>query len=113
MRLVIASSLSQLAVGGCDSGGFHRRLDPLSGLGTLGLKVSGLGLVLLAEERQMRPQIIIAGGPPFGPAGKCRHRFLTGIQEVRNKSLVLHLFLAAAGFDRSVIRHREFWIPER
>src|SRR3977135_2167834 len=60
MSLVIAlSSLSQLAVGWCDAGGLHGRCHPLLGVGAVGREISRLRLVLLAQERQMRLQVVI------------------------------------------------------
>src|SRR5882757_2345637 len=67
MSLVMLSSLSQLAVGRRDAGG---------------RKISRLGGVLRAQERQMRLQIVVAGRQPFAPVGEGRHRFLAGIEEI-------------------------------
>src|ERR1700733_3729810 len=113
MSLVIASSLSQLAVGWCDAGGLHGRLHPLLSVGAIGREISGFGHVLLAQERQMRLQIVIARRQPFLPAGECTDRFLAGIQEIGDKTLVLNLCVAATGLDRLVIGGREFRILER
>src|SRR5216683_83207 len=82
MSLVMLSSLSQLAVGRRDAGGFHRCLHPLLGVGAVGRKISRLGGVLRAQERQMRLQIVVAGRQPFAPVGEGRHRFLAGIEEI-------------------------------
>src|SRR6267142_6777323 len=66
MSLVIAlSSLSELAVGWCNAGGLQRRLDPLLGLDAIGGEIGWLRRVLLAQERQMRLQVVVAGGLPF------------------------------------------------
>src|ERR1700716_1713229 len=104
MSLVIASSLSHLAVGWCDAGGLHGRLHPLLGVDAVGFEISGLGLVLLAQERQMRLQIVIAGSHPLPPVGECRGRFLASIKEIGNKTLILNLLVAAACFDRIIVR---------
>src|SRR5665213_3628656 len=111
MSLVIAvSSLSQLAVGWSDAGGLHGSLHPLLGVGAVGREIGRLQPALLAQERQMRFQVIIAGGLPFGLAGERGHGFLAGIQEIRDETLILNLLVAAAGPDRFVIRRGEFRI---
>src|SRR5882757_9464816 len=113
MSLVIAlSGLSELAVGWCNAGGLHGRFHPLLGVGAVGFEISGLGLVLLAQERQMRLQVIVAGSHPLPLVGEGGRRLLTGIEEVGDKTLVLDLLVAAARLDRIVIRAREFRIPE-
>src|ERR1700674_2991325 len=82
MSLVIAvSSLSQLAVRWCDAGGLHGRLHPLLGVGAVGCEISRLGLVLLAQERHTRLQIVIAGSHPLPPVVECGGRFLAGIEK--------------------------------
>src|SRR4030088_854506 len=113
MSLVIASSLSQLAVGWSDAGGLHGRLHPLLGVGGVGLEISGLGLGLLAQERQMRLQIVVAGSQPLPLVGECRGRFLASIEEIGDKALILNLLVAATSLDRIVVRLREFRILER
>src|SRR6266513_3831551 len=61
MSLVIAvSSLSQLAVGCCDAGGLHGGLHPLLGVRAVGREIGRLRGILLAQERQMRLQIVVA-----------------------------------------------------
>src|SRR6202171_6544307 len=106
-------SLSQLAVGWCDAGGFQGRLYPLLGVGAVGREISWLGLVLLAQERQVRLQVVIAGGLPFAFVGKCRHRLFAGVQEVRDEAFILNLRVAAGGLDDPVVRRRESGILER
>src|SRR5689334_24467435 len=114
MSLVIAvSGLSQLAVWRCKAGGLQRRLDPLLGLGAVGGEIGRLRRVLLAQERQMRLQIVIAGGLPFALVGEGGDGFLAGIEEIRHEAFVLHPLLAAAGLDRFVVSLRELWILER
>src|ERR1700726_1244148 len=104
MSLVIAvSGLSQLAVGWRDAGGLHECLHPLLGVGCVGFEISRLGLVLLAQERQMRLQIVIAGSQPFAPVGERGGRFLAGIEEIGDKALILNLLVAAAGLDRIIV----------
>src|SRR5882762_626784 len=67
MSLVIAlSGLSELAVGWCHAGG------------------------LLAEERQMRLQIVIARGLPFALVGEGSNRLLAGVEKIRDEALILH-----------------------
>src|SRR4030088_1088697 len=112
MSLVIISSLSHLAVGWCDAGGLHGRLHPLLGIGGVGREIGRLGLVLLAQERQMRLQVIIAGSHPLAPSGKCADRFLAGVEEVCDKALHLNLLVAAAGLDAIVAGLRELRILE-
>src|SRR5260370_42382247 len=105
MSLVIAlSSLSELAVGWWDTSGFHERLHPLLGVGAIGLEISGLGLVLLAQERQMRLQVVIAGGLPLAFVVKCRNRFLASIEEIGDEVLILNLRVTTARLDRIVVR---------
>src|SRR6202163_1926535 len=105
MSLVIAlSSVSQLAVGWSDAGGLHGRLHPLLGVGAIGPEISGFGLVLFAQERQMRLQVIVAGSLPLALAGKGGDRFLAGVEQIRDETLVLNLLLAVAGLDLIVIR---------
>src|SRR5712675_1398624 len=114
MSLVIAfSSLSELAVGWRDAGGLHGSPHPLLGVGAVSREVGRLGLVLLAQERQMRLQVVIAGSHPLLPVGECGGRFLAGIEEIGHKTLILDLLVAAADLDRVVVRRREFWIFER
>src|SRR5882757_10981381 len=109
MSLVIAlSGLSELAVGRCNTGCFHRRPHPLLGLGAVGGEIGRLRLVLLAQERQMRLQIIVAGSLPLALVSESGERFLAGIEEVRDKTLILNLLVAAAGLDRIVVGSREF-----
>src|SRR5882724_11511288 len=104
MSLVIAvSSLSQLAVRRRDAGGFQGRLHPFLGDGAVGREIGRLGLVFLAEKRQMRLQLVVAGGKPFAPIGKSGPRLFAGIKEVRDEALVLGAEIAAAGLDRIVI----------
>ncbi len=55
----------------------------------------------------MRLQIVIAGSQPFAPVGECGGRFLAGIEEIGDKTLILNLLVAAAGLDRIVIRLRK------
>src|SRR5258708_38219393 len=113
MSLVIAlSSLSQLAIWWCNAGGLHRRPHPLLDFGAIGREIGGLRLVLLTEERQMRLQVVIARGLPFAPVGESCNGLLAGIQEIRDKALVLNPFIAAADLDRIVVRLREFRILE-
>src|SRR6267378_7579867 len=69
MSLVICC-LSQLAVRWCHAGGLHGRLHPLLRVGIVGCKISGLGLALLAQERQMRLQVVVAGSHPLLPVGE-------------------------------------------
>src|SRR3984885_7130446 len=104
MSLVIAvSSLSQLAVRRCDAGGLHGRLYPLLSVGIVGFEIGRLGLGLLAQKRQMRLQIVIAGGQPLAPVGKGGGRFLAGIEEIGDEALVLNLLVAGASPDRIVV----------
>src|SRR5437763_8200257 len=112
--LVIAvSGLSQLAVWRCNAGGLQRRRDPLLGLGAVGGEIGRLRRVLLAQERQMRPQVVIAGSQPLALSGERADRFLAGVEEIRDKALVLDLLVAAGGLDLFVVRLREFRILER
>src|SRR3954462_13195632 len=100
MSLVIAiSSLSQLAVWRCNAGGLQGRLDPLLGLGAVGGEIVRPHCVLLAEERQMRLQIVIAGGQPFALVGEGGNRLLAGVEEVGDKTLILDLLVAARRLD--------------
>src|SRR6202171_6755830 len=104
MSLVIAfSGLSELAVGGCDAGGLHGSLHPLLGVGTVSREIRRLGLVLLAQERQMRLQVVIAGSQPFAPVGECGCRFLAGIEEIGDKTLIFDLLVAATRLDFRVV----------
>src|SRR3954464_14458125 len=90
ISLVIAiSGLSQLAVWRCNAGGLQGRLDPLLGLGAVGGEIVRPRCVLLAEERQMRLQIVIAGGLPFALFGEGSDSLLAGIEEVRDEALIL------------------------
>src|SRR5712671_6773387 len=113
MSFVILSRLSQLAVRGNYAGGFHGCLDPLLGVGAVGRKIGRLGLVLLAEEREVRLQVVIAGRLPLALVGKRPEGFLAGIEEIRHKTFVLRLLLAAALLDDVIIRRRELRILER
>src|SRR5260370_42373087 len=114
MSLVIAfSGLSELAVEWCDAGGLHGSLHPLLGVCAVRREIGRLGLVLLAQERQMRLQVVIAGSQPFAPVGECGGRFLAGIEEIGDKTLLLNLLIAAADPDSVVVRPREFRISER
>src|ERR1700738_1558871 len=114
MSLVIAlSSVSQLAVGWSDAGGLHGRLPPLLVGGAIGPEIRGSVLVLSAQDRQMRLQVIVAGSLPLALAGKGGDRFLAGVEQIRDETLVLNLLLAVAGLDPIVIRLREFGILER
>src|SRR6202167_1915702 len=113
MSLVIALGLSELAVGWCDAGGLQGRLHPLLGVRTIGPQISRLDAVLLAQERQMRLQIIVAGSQPFGPAGERGDGFPAGGKKSRTEALVLNPLLAAARLDRVVVGLREFRIFER
>src|SRR4051794_14981773 len=114
MSLVIAlSGLSQLAVWRCNAGGLQGRPDPLLGLGAIGRKIRRLRLVLLAQERQMRLQVVVARGLPLALVSEGGNGLLAGIEEIRDKALVLNFFLAAAGLDRIVVGRRELWILER
>src|SRR4051812_12902890 len=113
MSLVIAlSSLSELAVGWCNACGFQRRLDPLLGLGAIGGEIGRLRRVLLAQERQMQLQIVVAGGLPFALVGEGGNRLLAGIEEVRDEAFILHALVAAGGLDLLVVRLRIFRILE-
>src|SRR6201746_1399235 len=96
MSFVIFSSLSQLAVRGDCAGGFHGCLDPLLGVGAVGRKICRLGLVLLAQERQMRFQVVIARRLPLALVGEGSEGFFTGIKEIRHKTFVLRLLIPAA-----------------
>src|ERR1700728_358616 len=114
MSLVIAvSSLSQLAVRRRDTGGFEGGLHPFLGDGRVGCEIAGLGLVFLAEKRQMRLQVVIAGSKPFTPVAKGAEGFFTGVKKVGHEALVLDLLVAAALLDRIVIGRGEFRISER
>src|SRR6185312_16284539 len=114
MSLVIAvSSLSQLAVWRCNAGGLQRGLHPLLGLGAIGREIGRLRRVLLAQERQMRLQIVVAGGLPFALVGEGRDRLLAGIEEIRHEAFVLHPLVAVAGLDRLVVGLRESRVLER
>src|SRR4029078_8457007 len=96
ISLVIAlSSLSQLAVWRCNAGGLQGRLDPLLGLDAVGGEIDRLRRILLAQERQMRLQVVIAGRLPFALVGEGRDRLLAGVEEIRDEALVLHPLLAA------------------
>src|SRR5882757_7936341 len=114
MSLVIAlSGLSELAVGWCNAGGLHRRPHPLLGFGAVGRKIGRLCRVLLAQERQMRLQIVIAGSLPFALVGEGAQRLLAGIQEIRDEALILHALVTACDLDAVVVGLREFRILER
>src|SRR5688572_23173020 len=114
MSLVIAvSGLSQLAVWRCNAGGLQRRRDPLLGLGAIGGEIGRLRRVLLAQERQMRLQVVVAGSQPLALSGERADRFLAGVEEVRDEALILDLLVAAAGLDRVVVGLREFRVLER
>src|ERR1700712_218570 len=82
ISLVMRSSLSELAVGWCNAGGLQGRLHPLLGVGVVGREISGLRLVLLAQERKMRLQVVVAGSQPLTPIGECGGRFLAGVEEI-------------------------------
>src|ERR1700753_228345 len=113
MSLVIASSLSQLAVGWCDAGSLHGRLHPLLGVGAVGRKIGRLNCVFLAQERQVRLQVVGEGCRPLSPAGKGGGGFLAGIEEIGDEALILDPLVAIAGLDRVIVRRREFRICER
>src|SRR4051794_19163117 len=114
MSLVIAiSGLSQLAVWRCNAGGLHGRLDPLLGLGAVGGEIVRPGYVLLAEERQMRLQIVIAGGLPFALVGEGSDSLLAGIEEVRDEALILRALLERTGLDGVVVGIGKLRILER
>src|SRR6476469_3513821 len=114
MSLVIAvSSLSQLAVWRCNAGGLQRRPDPLLGLGAVGGEIGRLRCVLLTQERQMRLQVVVAGGQPLALSGERAECFLAGVEEVGDKTLVLDLLVAAGSLDLLVVRLCEFRILER
>src|SRR3954454_16058150 len=96
MSLVIAiSGLSQLAVWRCNAGGLQGGLDPLLGLDAISGEIARVRRVLLAQERQMRLQVVIAGRLPFALSGECADRFLAGVEKVGDKTLVLNLLVAA------------------
>src|SRR5258708_11176600 len=110
MSLVIAfSGLSELAAGWCDGEQAHGRLHPLLGLDAVGRKICGLCL-LFAQERQMRLQIVGAGGQPLTPVVERGSCFLAGIEKIDRKSVVLNLHIPPAALDRIASRLREFWI---
>src|SRR6266851_4930437 len=114
ISLVIAvSGFSQLAIGRCDAGGFHRGLHPLLGVGAVGRKIGRLRQALLAKKRQMRLQVIVAGGLPLALVSECGNRLLAGIEKVRNKTLILNPLVAVARLDLVVVRLREFRVFER
>src|SRR5580698_2291655 len=114
MSLVIAvSSLSQLAVRRRDAGGFQGCLHPILGDGRICCEIAGLGLVFLAKKRQMRLQVVVAGGKPLAAVGKGGPRFLAGIEKIRDKALVLSAEIAATRLDRIVIGRGKFRIFER
>src|SRR5262249_46571677 len=68
---------------------------------------------LLAQERQMRLQIVIAGGLPLALSGKRADRFLAGVQEISHEALVLHLLVTRGCLDLLVVGLREPRILER
>src|SRR6478735_5986904 len=114
MSLVIAlSGLSESAVGWCHAGGLQGRLDPLLDLGAVGRDISGLRRILLAQERQMRLQIVVAGGLPFAFVGEGGKRLLAGVEEIGDEAFILGMLVAVAGLDDIVIGMREFRILER
>src|SRR5882724_13204476 len=114
MSLVIAvSSLSEPAIGRRNAGGLHGSLHPFLGDGAVGREKGRLGLVLLAQKRQMRLQVVIAGRQPLAPVGECGVDLLAGIKEVGNKTLVLDPRVAVTRLDRVVVGSREFRILER
>ena len=79
----------------------------------VGCEIGRLCRGLLAQERQMRLQVVVAGRDPLAPVGEGGGRLLAGIEEIRNEALILNLLVAAAGLDRIVVGSGEFWIPER
>src|ERR1700716_4021528 len=111
--VIVVSGLSESAVGWCHAGGLHRGPHPLLGFGAVGRKIGRLSGVLLAEERQMRLQIVVAGGLPFALVGEGGKRLLAGVQEIRDEALILHALVAAFGLDGVVVGLREFRILER
>src|SRR5579863_3627293 len=101
MSLVIAvSSLSQLAVRRRDAGGFQGCLHPVLGDGAIGREIARLGLVFLAEKRQMRLQVVVAGGEPLALVSKGAERFLARIEKIRDEALILNKDVVAACLDR-------------
>src|SRR5882757_788271 len=114
MSLVIAiSGLSQLAVWRCKAGGLQGRLHPLLGLGAVGGEIGRLRRVLLAQERQMRLQVVVAGGLPFALVGEGGDRLLAGVEEVRDEALILRAFVTVGRLDGIVVGIGEFRILER
>src|ERR1700712_5149362 len=114
MSLVIAiSGLSQLAVWRCNAGGLQGRLDPLLGLGAIGGEIVRPHCVLLAQERQMRLQIVIAGGLPFALVGEGVDGLLAGVQEVRDEALILRALVERACLDDVVVGVGKLRILER
>src|ERR1700709_1274377 len=114
MSLVIAiSGLSQLAVWRCNAGGLQGRLDPLLGLGAVGGDVVRPRRVLLAQERQMRFQIVIAGGLPFALVGEGIDRLLAGVEKIRDEALILRALVEGAGLDGLVVGIRKLRVLER
>src|SRR4051812_32625548 len=103
MSLVIASSLSQLAVRRGNAGGFHGFFYPFLGVGVVGGEIRRFRLRPLAQERQMRLEVVCTRGAPFGVARESGDRFLAGIEEIRHEALVLNPLIAAADLDRIVI----------
>src|SRR4029453_8025197 len=104
---------SELAVWRCNAGGLKRRLDPLLGLGAIGGEIGRLRRVLLAQERQMRLKVVVAGSQPLALSGRRADPFPAGVEEVGDEALVLNLLVAAGGLDLLVVRLSEFRILER
>src|SRR4030081_2515621 len=79
MSLVIASSLSHLAVGCGNAQPSHFRIDPSLCRGAVGRQVNRLRDLLLAQKRQMILQVIIASRLPFALVVEGTKRFLASI----------------------------------
>src|SRR5689334_13277979 len=113
MSLVIVSRLSKLAIGRRHRRILQRGLDPLLALGAVGSEIGWLRRVLLAQERQMRLQVVVAGSLPFTLVGESSDGLLAGVEEIRDEAFILHPLIAARCLDGLVVRLREFRVLER
>src|SRR3954471_7058804 len=103
MSLVIGSGLSQLAIGRTYGRILHRGLHPLLGVGAIGGEIGRLRRILLAEERQMRLQIVVAGCLPFALVGEGGNGLLAGVKKIRDEALILDPLVTAHRLDGVVV----------